>query len=934
MKFKLSLLLFLSVTVSISQEKKLIDQTTYDLWKSIQNTSLSNSGNWVSFEITSLAGDNELIVMSTGTNKDSTCFPRGKNATFLHNEKCIVFQVSPEFDSVRKLTLAKTPKDKMPKDSLFIFWPELDSTIKIPRIKSYQVSKDGNWIAYNSFDDNQPKCPKEQSKKEKKKNPCTQKPTSGTSLTLLNFATGQNRTIHGVSDFAITNAGNFFSYVSSTKGTKDTFAIYLLNLSSLKEELLLDGQYGVGSLSFDDTGNKLAFIASSDTNKVKNYALYLTESELFQCTKIVDSTTAGMPDGFNVSEFGKVYFSENSTLLYFGTNLIVKQVADDSLLDTEKAKVDVWSGFDPKIQPQQLLEKSREEKKNYTAVYHLSDHKMVQLATSAIPTIRINAKTSNDHAIGVDDAPYEKEYTWSYPWLSDYYLIDFQTGESTLLKEAIGFTTSLSPSGEYFIYYSGKDSSWYSVNVTSRIEYNVSKQTNDNFASDNNGNPALADDNGYFGWTLINGQEYFIVKAKYDCWALPAAKENQPVCVTDNIGKQNKISFSYRQFNTDSLYSKIENNVFVGVNDFDKSESIWAAEFDHNHFHLLQLFSTNHKIVQLTKAENSSTILLRRMSFTDYPDLELTDLKFTNIKKVSNVNAQQNEYNWGTVEMVNWKSYAGLNLRGLLYKPENFDTTKIYPMIVYFYEKYTDDIHNYYSPKPTASIIYPTEYVSNGYIIFIPDIEYTPGYPAKSAYDCIVSGTDYLTKKYTWIDSTRLGLQGQSWGGYQTAQLITMTNKYAAAMAGAPVTNMTSAYGGVRWGSGLSRMFQYERTQSRIGYTLWERPDLYIANSPIFGLTNVSTPLLIMSNDDDGAVPWYQGIEMYMGLRRLNQPVWLLNYNGDQHNLTDLANKRDLSIRMRQFFDYYLLGAPMPDWMKNGVPAIDKGKNYGLSTEN
>lgn len=283
--------------------------------------------------------------------------------------------------------------------------------------------------------------------------------------------------------------------------------------------------------------------------------------------------------------------------------------------------------------------------------------------------------------------------------------------------------------------------------------------------------------------------------------------------------------------------------------------------------------------------------------------------------------------------MVSWKTYSGLNLRGLLYKPEDFDSTKSYPMIVYFYEKYTDDIHVYYAPKPTASIIFPTEYVSNGYIVFIPDIEYKPGYPAKSAYDCIMSGTESLIRRYDWIDSTRMGLQGQSWGGYQTAQLITMTTKFKAAMAGAPVTNMTSAYGGIRWGSGYSRMFQYERGQSRIGFTLWERPDLYMQNSPMFGLPNVTTPLLIMSNDGDGAVPWYQGIEMYMGLRRLNQPVWLLNYNGDEHNLMMLANKKDLSIRMRQFFDYYLLGMPMPIWMSNGVAAVEKGINFGLELE-
>ena len=208
---------------------------------------------------------------------------------------------------------------------------------------------------------------------------------------------------------------------------------------------------------------------------------------------------------------------------------------------------------------------------------------------------------------------------------------------------------------------------------------------------------------------------------------------------------------------------------------------------------------------------------------------------------------------------------------------------------------------------------------------------YIDGHPAKSAYDCIVSGTDYLAKNYRWIDSTRMALQGQSWGGYQTAMLVTMTNKYKCAMAGAPVSNMTSAYGGIRWGSGLSRMFQYEKSQSRLGGTLWDSLDVYIENSPIFFAPKVQTPLLIMHNDQDGAVPWYQGIEYFVSLRRLNKPVWMLNYNGDSHNLRKQANMRDLSRRMRQFFDHYLKDGPEPKWMKEGIPAIQKGKDYGLS---
>jgi dipeptidyl aminopeptidase/acylaminoacyl peptidase len=317
------------------------------------------------------------------------------------------------------------------------------------------------------------------------------------------------------------------------------------------------------------------------------------------------------------------------------------------------------------------------------------------------------------------------------------------------------------------------------------------------------------------------------------------------------------------------------------------------------------------------------------MSLSDYPELRLSTIDFSNERILSNTNPQQADFNWATVELIKWKSYDGIPLEGLLYKPENFDPSKSYPLLIYYYELYADDLHNHYVPKPTASIIYPTEYASAGYIVFIPDVRYKIGHPAKSAYDCIMSGTDHVLKLVPSIDPKRMGLQGQSWGGYQTAQLITMTDRFAAAMAGAPVSNMFSAYGGIRWGSGVNRQFQYERTQSRIGKTIWEAPELYIENSPLFHLPKVKTPLLIMHNDEDGAVPWYQSIEMYTGMRRLQKPVWLLNYNGDDHNLMKNANRFDLSIRMRQFFDHYLMGQEAPIWLLEGIPAVKKGKELG-----
>lgn len=273
-------------------------------------------------------------------------------------------------------------------------------------------------------------------------------------------------------------------------------------------------------------------------------------------------------------------------------------------------------------------------------------------------------------------------------------------------------------------------------------------------------------------------------------------------------------------------------------------------------------------------------------------------------------------------------SLDGKQLKGLLAKPENFNPNKKYPMIVNFYERYSDRLHNHRAPSFGRSTINYSFYTSRGYVIFNPDIEYRIGYPGESAYNCVIPGVTNLIDK-GFIDKDNIGVQGHSWGGYQIAYLVTKTAIFKAAESGAPVPNMISAYGGIRWWTGLSRQFQYEHTQSRIGGTPWEYPMRYIENSPIFNIDKINTPLLIMHNDADGHVPWYQGIEFFVSLRRLGKPSWFLNYNEEPHWPLKYQNRKDFNIRMAQFFDYYLKGAPKPVWMERGVPAVEKGINQG-----
>jgi dipeptidyl aminopeptidase/acylaminoacyl peptidase len=273
-------------------------------------------------------------------------------------------------------------------------------------------------------------------------------------------------------------------------------------------------------------------------------------------------------------------------------------------------------------------------------------------------------------------------------------------------------------------------------------------------------------------------------------------------------------------------------------------------------------------------------------------------------------------------------------LKGLLLKPENFDSRKKYPMIVYIYERLSQGLHQFRNPGPGTSIN-PTYYVSNGYLVYMPDIVYTIGYPGPSALNCVLPAVQAVVDK-GFVNEDAIGIQGHSWGGYQIAYMVTQTNRFKAAAPGAVVANMTSAYSGIRWGTGLPRQFQYERSQSRIGGSLWDYPLRYLDNSPIFRADRVETPLLMIHNDEDDAVPWYQGIEYFLALRRLGKPAFMFTYNGEKHGLRKRINQKDYTRRLQEFFDHYLKGAPAPEWMEKGIPYLQREKEkekYRVSEE-
>ncbi|MDD4107681.1 MAG: prolyl oligopeptidase family serine peptidase [Prolixibacteraceae bacterium] len=583
-----------------------------------------------------------------------------------------------------------------------------------------------------------------------------------------------------------------------------------------------------------------------------------------------------------------------------------------------------------KLQPQQKAELDNEKKRTWLAVYHLDTDRLIQLDDLNVNNTRLLQNGDSDVALAYDETPYIRSFSWTGVPDRDYYLVDIKSGIKREIVNGKSFV-QISPGGMYVVWYDPADKSYYSRSTSiNRLDtVSLTRIIPVSFHDENDDRPIDPQPYGIAGWS--ENDRFVYIYDRYDIWKIDPSGERVPVCVTKAYGRRNHIRFRYLKLDPEE--ENIPSDKTVLLQGFD--ESTMRGGFFSFRFNAVadprMLIMDDYHFSNVRKAKEADKIIWTKENVNTFPDLMVSDMSFSQAEKISGANPQQSRFIWPKVQIVEWTSFSGEKLKGLLYLPENLNSDKKYPLLVYFYERNAENLFRHQHPYPSRSTINKTFYVSNGYIVFVPDITYKTGYPGESAYNAVVSGTQYLVNSFSFIDEERMGLQGQSWGGYQTAYIITRTDLYSAAMAGAPVSNMTSAYGGIRWQSGLSRMFQYERQQSRIGGSLWDKPLHYIENSPLFYAPKINTPLLMMHNDDDGAVPWYQGIEMFVALRRLGKPVWLLNYNGEPHNLkeTSLANRTDLSRRMFGFFNHYLKKQPMPEWMEKGVPAIKKGEVLG-----
>ncbi len=911
-------------------QKKPIDHHSYDLWKKIEKTRLSPSGDLCGYEISPLKGDGYAYIYDFKRQQLDSIF-RGKDLKISFDDQFIAFKVTPGYDTLRKVELKKIDKKKYPKDSLFIWVNSTDSLLKFPKLKQFDVAEDGAWLAYLKEENERPKSPTPAPKKwyqffKKSPTPPAEWPSyksDGNKLFLWSPSQTMQFIDFDVTDFQFSKSGKYLSFTQQRKGTEDS--VFLKIIATQNGQTVFQSPHWKGSQlpSWDKNEMNFATLFTTDTTKNKQYKLLVHRLSDQKSFIHGDSLLPNFSAEFGVSEFRKPYFSEHGPYLFFGISNRIKNDPEDTLLESEKVKLDIWHYKDETIQPQQLVDLKNKKKENFLSVFQLTDSTFISLGNDSLQ-INVSANWPGEYILAYNRKPYRIEAQWKMPMKEDVYLVHIPTGEKRLLKKGVEYSGKLSPNGRFYTYFNPLLKQHFVLNTQTNEEWCLTcEKKNIDWEEDENGLPMLAGPEEVYGFN--RAQNEFYLSSRFDLWQYDL--ENRTLLsLTKEKGATQQTIFKLNKWHSDSVFIDLSEVYITG---FDtKTKSVSVSKIDNSRENGLQLlWKADEKLVSIERNKNATRLILRSSTLEKYPEITLGNVDFTNFITISQTNPQQKDYQWAKVDLIEWEVNKK-KVNGLVYKPENYDPSQKYPLIVYYYELLSDNLHQHQAPRPSASTINPLEYAASGYLVLIPDIYYEPGKPAQSAFNYIMSGTDYVLKNYS-IDEKRMGLQGQSWGGYQTLQMITMTNRFSAAMAGAPVGNMFSAYGGIRWGTGLNRQFQYESTQSRIGKTIWEAPERYFENSPLFHLPKVNTPLLMMHNDKDGAVPWYQGIEVYTAMRRLQKPCWLLNYNDDDHNLLKAPNRVDLAIRMRQFFDHYLMNAPAPSWLLEGIPAIDKGKKTG-----
>jgi len=760
---------------------------------------------------------------------------------------------------------------------------------------------------------------------------------NGADLVLRELSNGTSRNVGNVNQYEFDDAGKLLAYTVDA-ADKLGNGVYLFDPASGASRALNSASADYDQLAWSDEGGGANLAALRGDKKAENKQ---KDNVLLAWTGVGGASAhtiefdpskdASFPKDFVVSEFTAPRWSKDGSRVFFGIKEQDKEIlAADSL----KANVDVWHYKDTEIQSVQIVRLAQERRATYPATLVVGTKHFVRLGDDDMRNMQntLNGKW----ALGRFETPYRGEVQWSGS-KGDYYRVNTETGERMLIAKALTRAYGSSPDSRWFLYVKDRHVQAYNLESGKSVDVDA-LSGGKSFIDTDDDHPYEKPIWGVGGWTKDGS---VLLYDKYDVWKV--SPENGKVAnLTNGVGKAQQIQFRVVRYGAGGRGGRGGRGAGAGgaaaedeagidlskpltlsaYGEWTKKSGYWTVTAGKAPTPLIW---ADKSIGGAQKADSADRVIFTQQSFTEFPDIWTSGTDFANAKKITDVNPQIREFAWGKRVLVDYVNGKGRKMQATVTLPAGYEPGKRYPTIVYFYE-ILSNTHNQFSMPVYDDRPHFSTYASNGYVIVQPDIVYETGKPGSSALDCVMSAVKKVIE-LGLADPRHIGLQGHSWGGYETSFILTQTDMFATVVTGAPPADLVSMYDQLYKQTGTVNHGIFEIGQVRMGEgnTPWTARELYESQSPVHNVRNIKTPFLILQGTDDGAVDWLQGLEWYNAARRWGKEVVFLSYPGEPHHLAKKENQKDFQIRMRQWFDHYLKDAPAPKWMTEGVPQTKKG---------
>jgi len=893
----------------------------YGKWESLGfGSEVSRDGKWVVYSVNRVNEENELRIAPL--DRDTTIVvPFAQSPSFSEDSHWLAYAIGVSPKEQQRLEKAKKPiHTRLGLRNLLT-----GDTLSIADVAAFTFSHDSRSLAMRRY-------PPEGVRDRKAR---------GVDLVVRDLANGVEVNFGNVSEYAWQDKGGLLAMLIDAEGELGN-GVAVFDPASGRLRTLESKRTRYERLTWREDDDDLAAMRVRGTDKRYKDSTYVVVAwrDLAgdRATPFVfdPDSTAGFPTDMRVVTYAGIRWSDDARILYFGIKEreLAKQESKDTTAAPDSAEtakdsaaskagrkpaaeepdepstVEIWHARDVEIYPEQKVRANQDRRRNHLIAWQLNAGRFVRLGTDL--TEDVTLAKGDRWAIGTDRTPYDSDRMFG-PVYQDLYRIDVATGNASLLMKKVQYNFGPSSAGKYLFYL--MDDQYWTVDLASGKQTNVTDGLPTSFVNRKDDHPVEQKPPfGTGGWT--KDDRSVLVYDEYDVWEI-RPDGSGATRLTDGAAD----SVRYRRVRLDPDEKFVDTGKPIYLSTYgDRSKRYGYSRLVGRRLERLVWEDAN--VGRLDKAKDADVYVYVSQDFDRSPNLYVAGPTLANARQVSHTNPFQSDYRWGHAELIDYQNDWGEDLQGALFYPADYEPGKQYPMIVYIYEIRSPSVHQYVVPS-SRSAYNTTVWTSQGYFVLQPDIVYRDRDPGRSAVAAIVPAVNKVLET-GMVDAKKVGLTGHSWGGYQTAFVVTQTDIFAAAVAGAPLTDLVSMYLSVYWNSGSTDARIFEISQGRMEVPFWEDMDAYVANSPVFHVEQLHTPLLVAQGTEDGAVDFNQGVEYYNAARRAAKDFVFLVYEGENHGNAKKPNQIDYHNRIMDWFNHYLKGDPAPEWISKGVSFLDQ----------